>query len=432
MGTDETHGQGGTEQKSLATKIFRKSALERLSTPDQLDQLVTVNGPGVWMATVTLWALLAGVIYWSFAGSIPTYVAGEGMIINQDGALVDVEAGGEGVLIALEISVGDQVAPGDILGRLDQSTLRLQLGHAQEVAEERSAYIDTLVAQHTTTSASAATLRDSLLSLQQAATARRDHQQATVEDLLGRQGRGLDVAAETISAARAALLQVEQELRSLAREIVALDRDLIEAGSRHTLEVGRAEQDLRAAEREIAEITERLSQSELLVAPTAGRVTEFKAALGDIVTRGRPVLSLARGDAGLEAIAFLPPEQAKDVEQGQIVSLQPAHIKKEEFGAIIGRIDTVSDFPVSPERIRALLENEALVSRFTAAGPSYLARIDLRADGATISGLAWTSGEGPPRQVSPGTIALAEVTIRDRRPIEMVIPFFRKHTGLGF
>ena len=55
------------EQKQ---SIFRKKAMERISSPEELDQYLTVTGPGVWFPLITAVVLLIGALVWMTLGSI--------------------------------------------------------------------------------------------------------------------------------------------------------------------------------------------------------------------------------------------------------------------------------------------------------------------------------------------------------------------------
>ena len=63
---------------SLAKKLFRKSALEQLSSPEQLDRLLQVTNPKGWIALLAVWALLVMIIIWSIYYEIPTKEYGQG------------------------------------------------------------------------------------------------------------------------------------------------------------------------------------------------------------------------------------------------------------------------------------------------------------------------------------------------------------------
>ena len=56
-----------TDTKS---KLFRKVALDRLSSPEQLDMLMRVIKPKAWLALITLLSLILGATSWGWFGSL--------------------------------------------------------------------------------------------------------------------------------------------------------------------------------------------------------------------------------------------------------------------------------------------------------------------------------------------------------------------------
>lgn len=420
---------------SAQNRLFRKTALERLSTPDQLDQLVTVSGAWAWLATLFICILLAGATAWSFTGAIPSYVKAEGLIVKRGGQAFDVVAPEGGRIVTLTVAIGDQIKSGDVIGQIDQPQLRLDLIHASEVVAERELRLKRL----TEIFDGERMMSDQLLTAQKgglaefrtAATERRDELKENFSGLDELGAKGL-ITRNAVASARAQFHQAEQEIRSATSDIIALDREASQLAARHERDLLTAEDDLQNAHREASRIADVLKRAETLRAELPGQVSEIKATVGMRVERGVAIVSLARGDGGLEAMIFIPPDKGKDIQIGQTVAVQPAHIKKEEFGAILGTVRVVSGFPVSLERMRAILQNENLVKRFSASGAHYLARVELIEDGATASGLRWSSGDGPSVQISPGSVATAEITVRERAPIDLVVPAMRRYTGFGY
>ena len=75
--------------------IFRKAAVERLSSPEQLDYLMTITSPVGWLAVSALAGILFLIVLWGFLGRIPDTVSGSGILIR-GGAVYDVAAGSDG------------------------------------------------------------------------------------------------------------------------------------------------------------------------------------------------------------------------------------------------------------------------------------------------------------------------------------------------
>ena len=65
--------------------IFRQAALERLSSPEQLDQLMQVTTPKGWLALIALAGLLVTAVVLGFVGSIPVTVTGQCILLNSGG-----------------------------------------------------------------------------------------------------------------------------------------------------------------------------------------------------------------------------------------------------------------------------------------------------------------------------------------------------------
>lgn len=55
-------------------KIFREKSLERISSPEQLNEYIKVSSPGVWMAMIAVIILLAGALVWAICGRVDVYV----------------------------------------------------------------------------------------------------------------------------------------------------------------------------------------------------------------------------------------------------------------------------------------------------------------------------------------------------------------------
>jgi pyruvate/2-oxoglutarate dehydrogenase complex dihydrolipoamide acyltransferase (E2) component len=118
--------------------IFREAALERLASPERLDELIEVTTPRLWLALLGAGLLLVTAIGWGLFGSIPTLVHGQGILIR-DGGLQSVVAPDGGQVKELLVRVGDDVAREQIVARLiqpaDNRTLYVTSHYAGRVNE---------------------------------------------------------------------------------------------------------------------------------------------------------------------------------------------------------------------------------------------------------------------------------------------------------
>jgi multidrug efflux pump subunit AcrA (membrane-fusion protein) len=95
----------------MSQPTFRKAALEQLSSPDQLDQLLRVTTLNGWIGLGALSALLIAAIIWGVAGRIATTVTGQGILL-QGGRVYGVVSPIAGEVTALFVKVGDTVREG--------------------------------------------------------------------------------------------------------------------------------------------------------------------------------------------------------------------------------------------------------------------------------------------------------------------------------
>jgi hypothetical protein len=95
--------------------MFRERALERVSSPEQLDRLVRVTSPRRWLALVALLLVVAAVVVWAAVSSVPTTITLPGFYIPQGGLRV-IQAPGAGTVQGLDVAIGDHVVAGEQVG----------------------------------------------------------------------------------------------------------------------------------------------------------------------------------------------------------------------------------------------------------------------------------------------------------------------------
>ena len=74
----------------MQDRLFRKSALERLTSPERLDTLMQVTQPRGWFAFSIILIMLIVFGVWAFAAKIDETVAAEGELLHRDGELYTV------------------------------------------------------------------------------------------------------------------------------------------------------------------------------------------------------------------------------------------------------------------------------------------------------------------------------------------------------
>lgn len=67
------------EQK---TGVFRQKSLERISSPEQLNDYLKVTNPGIWVIMAVVILLIGGLFAWSMTGRLETVTDGEAIVEN--------------------------------------------------------------------------------------------------------------------------------------------------------------------------------------------------------------------------------------------------------------------------------------------------------------------------------------------------------------
>lgn len=96
---------------------FRHRAMERMSSPEQLDQMLRVTTPRRWIALFALLALVAAAIAWSLIATVPTTVNGPGYLLPQ-GGLRQIQAPTAGIVSTIELVNGQHVVATQRLGTI--------------------------------------------------------------------------------------------------------------------------------------------------------------------------------------------------------------------------------------------------------------------------------------------------------------------------
>src|SRR5690348_4962785 len=123
----------------MATEIFRKVSLDRLSSPEQIDQLLQVTSARGWVALLALCGTVTAGLIWSVTSFIHTTVKAQGIISRAHG-VNNLVALGTGTVMDIEVGVGDEIRAGQVIAHVAQPALEQQLIQAKaELADAERA-----------------------------------------------------------------------------------------------------------------------------------------------------------------------------------------------------------------------------------------------------------------------------------------------------
>jgi len=416
----------------MDSKIFRKVALERLSSPERLDQAWRVTTPKEWLALVGMAFLLGAAVVWAFTGSLATKVTAEGVIIRR-GGVVNVVASGSGLVVSLNVKTGDVVRANQVIAQIAQPVLTERIKAMEEALadakrERERAFkvrtdsshlqLEALARQRSNAEGEIANLREQI---------RIVDEQIPVDEQL--YSRGLITKQQTL-ATRQKKVTLEGQVAGLEAQIKQFD------AQQFTTENQPKESDIdmqaRIAdlERNLASQEKDLSSTSDVISPYAGQVLELKVYRGGAVAEGTPVVSIQPDAGKLEGLVYLSSLHAKDVKPGMEAQISPGTVRREEYGFMIGKVSFVAAYPATSAAMMSVLGNESLIQSVTAGGPVTEVHLDLEPAG-TPSGFKWSSRQGPPLPISSGTLCSAQIVTEHDKPITLVMPAVKEKIGLN-
>lgn len=417
----------------MNTQIFRKVSLERLSSPEQLDQTLNIASAREWVALLALGLLLMAALLWGIKGTVVTTATGNGVIVRSGGVVNAVSQQG-GVVRQVAVKAGDRLSAGQVVAVVAQPIMEERVKSIQESLSEaihdRDQQLETHA--HAAKLQIAAIARQRTSALKQIDELEDQHrlvnQQIQVEEQL--QEKGL-VTRQHVLEYKQKAIAIEDQIASLRDQISHLDAQEyatstqpMESDLTMRLRVSNLQQDL-------AEASKELELAEHVTTPYSGQVLEVKVNAGSTVANSEPILSIQPDVANLELICYVPALQSKNIRDGMAVQVSPSNIKREEYGFMEGKVTYVADYPATPAALMKNFQNQSLLEALAGKGPVTEVRVMLNADPHTVSGFHWSTSRGPSVSITGGTLCDVQVVTARERPIRLLFPFIKQELGIG-
>lgn len=474
------------EPSPRPSRLFRRATLRRREGGERPDDFVRVVRPRSWLALFALGTLTSWAIAWSVWGRVPVTVQGRGVLIHPR-RVVELQSPVGGTLDELLVSPGQEVRKGQVLGRLDRSLLRQQLAQKRDELARRRARQRTGNALHRKRLArereglarerkllerQIAELREQADRVKRASEAALSERRSALREQLAlfrdlsqklqERVRRYEELEKTGVVSKQILLQLEEtalgalqtsqsletqlgeltvvELRNRTQDMERRHRILDLENKLHDLdrrELKLAEEEAEYAatraepievlERDVARLEEQLAQESRLLSPYSGRVIELSAVPGQVLRAGARIglVDAEDREGPLQAVVCFPVAQGLRVRPGMPLQVSPDAISRQRYGTLRGQVAEVRGFPVTSEELAKIVGNPELARALAPAGGAILVFGRLERAPQNPSGYAWTSSQGPPHPLAPGTTIRARVVLEQRSPLSFVLPILR-------
>lgn len=418
----------------MSAGFFRKSALEKLSTPEKLDQLIKVTNRKAWIALLTIALAIGTAVVWSIFGKVKTKIDVVGII--QGGEVHEVVATSQGQLVELNVKIGSKVKKGDIIATLHQPELSQQIEDAKAILTDRNFEMGKIVSY----GGQGSQLQNEFISQTRKSILGEIDSERKKLDFLYNQlesentllGKGLIIKSQVAN--------TKQQIEASKNTIERLKGQMAETSSQQNNVNFDLQQKLTLQNQRIAEakrnlefLTERFDTQKNIRSPYDGEVVEVLTDRGVVVGTGTPLFKLKNqkdDTKKITSVLYISSKDGKKIKKGMEALVAPSTVQPQEFGFIKGKVTYISDFPITQQGMLNSVKNDQLAKGLLAMGPLFEVHVDFEKDPESFSGFRWTSAKGPDVKIKEGTSCMGKITIYEERPVTIVVPAFKNFFDL--
>jgi HlyD family secretion protein len=418
----------------MSAGFFRKSALEKLSTPEKLDQLIKVTNRKAWIALLTIALAIGTAIVWSIFGKVKTKIDVVGII--QGGEVHEVVATSQGQLVELNVKIGSKVKKGDIIATLHQPELSQQIEDAKAILTDRNFEMGKIVSY----GGQGSQLQNEFISqTRKSILGEIDSERKKLSFLYNQLesentllGKGLIIKSQVAN--------TKQQIEASKNTIERLKGQMAETSSQQNNVNFDLQQKLTLQNQRIAEakrnlefLNERFDTQKNIRSPYDGEVVEVLTERGVVVGTGTPLFKLKNqkdDTKKITSVLYIPSKDGKKIKKGMEALVSPSTVQPQEFGFIKGKVTYISDFPITQQGMLNSVKNDQLAKGLLAMGPLFEVHVDFEKDLSSYSGFRWTSAKGPDVKIKEGTSCMGKITIYEERPVTIVVPAFKNFFDL--
>lgn len=490
--TKSVSRQADNEPSSTQQKLFRQKSLERLSSPERLDQLLHVVSPKSWISLATFTCLVISGFAWSIFGRIPFTVEGRGVLIYP-GKVVSLQSSVTGRVKTLNVETGDFVRRGEVIATIERVDLRQKLQLAQEKLQQlqlqdREALSLQEQRKNTdqkTTAQQRESIQQKLIFLEQLTPLLQEKSQGEIaleiqnlrqrlETLnrliptfqkrltkrrqLANQGAISDDAflqaqqeyIEKLNDIEDVKLQLKQtetkkaevlkkywdnlnQIKSAKAQLQELNSQQANVLQRDLETATVRQKEIQEEERAIALLQQQIKDNSSVVSQHTGKILGTLINPGQVLEVGTRLanINLGKSSDELISITYYSVADGKKIQSEMPMQITPQTVKRERFGGIVGTVSQVSTFPIAKEAAVSTVGNAELVEGLVANNKGLIqVEATLKTDSQTYSGYEWSSSAGPQLEMTPGITTTARVTVEQRAPITFLLPIWRSLSGI--
>ncbi|WP_395166622.1 NHLP bacteriocin system secretion protein [Francisella salimarina] len=412
--------------------LFRKASIARIASPEQIDQNLKIISPKWWLLLVACFVLVTLFMIWGIWGTINTRVYGSGVMITQGGLKV-VQTQFTGEISEVYIDFNTYVHKGDIVAKIIIHDREEELEKLKDKLHISKLKLDKLKDQ-IDIEVRAIKNKYKLLRIKESFSLKSKKKDYDLKNWEVSEFQKL-LNQGAVSKLRYSDAMVE--VNNLAASVGTIEKGLPLLDINEEIELARQKIELVDYKKEyeflqsqVQSTQSQLEEDSLIRSGYTGYATPYFLKPGDFVRAGDKIVEVQPEDRETVAIVLFPANMGKKITVGSQAHISPTTANQDEYGTMIGTVGRVTKYPVGPTAMENFFTNDALVRTLSQIQNPIGVEITLEKDDKTKSGYKWTNGKGPDIKITDGTLISGNVIVKKQAPIELVIPFLRKVTGL--
>lgn len=446
-------------------KIFNKSSLEKLSSPDQLDKLVKITPLPLWAFIASGVLIVIVALIWSITGSISVTENATGVYLPQSKsyAMTSAQAG---IIEKVYVENGDMIEEGDAIFSIDMESAKRSLSDLQE----RKTILESITMNSTddVTNEDTADLisikiqmNNSGVEVKQASSAvdiyekkltKVENKLSSAETTMSQKQENYDKVYEKytkgeatqadVTKAQRALTEAQNNYSTLFSEKKTLEQQITSAkAQKNSASIGESGQKKSLAQQfeatkdgKLTAINKAIEDQEQVIkdgkirTTIGGRVINLNVAPGSAIGQGAEYMTVRDADDEGDNIiqCYIPVQTGKSVKPGMKVVVYPTNVNRQEYGHMEATVLSVDDYVATQLELKQALGSDILANAFMQQGAFIGIKCELKKDESTASGYYWSSRKGAELTLTEGTLVSADVVVEENHPISMLIPYLKQ------
>jgi HlyD family secretion protein len=412
-------------------KVFKKTESAFFDKEQGPVQLIALHS---WLIVFSCAFGLLVLLLWSLFGTVYTRVYGDGILIPGSSNIYPVAPKYSGIVKEILVARGELVQAGAVVAKLDTTYIDKKIinqkRYIAQLEAEQEEIFKRVGSQKKALDVYHQELVKALMQKKEFGHEYREYLSKFLSGVKGMREKGyvslpkfeqykdqyydtVNTILQTMMSLAKSRFSLEQQQYSMFEKVTNIRLNLIQRYN------------------ELSVLEEQREETRHIRAETSGRVISIMGTIGKYIAKGSPLVNLVPKSEEETVFVLFEPLEGKRIREGMEAYAAPTYIDKYRYGSILGKVKEINMYPANQSAVLSVILEQSWLKQLGFNGNAMLmAKVQLDHDKMTYSGFKWTSSEGPPHHITPGSFLRVMVNVKEQAPITLVIPLLRRWLGV--